>query len=62
MTSMFDPTLALTLLTHPFQVALTAATLGALVREGVRAWIEGQTHVIDRTTTTDINVNIRAAA
>jgi len=60
MMSMFDAPIAMTFLTHPFQVALIAVTLGALVRQGIRAWIEGQTHIVDGTTIADINV--RAAA
>jgi hypothetical protein len=58
--SIFDPTLALTLLTHPFQVVLVAVTLGALVREGVRAVAGYRAEVTDGTNTTVTDV--RAAA
>jgi hypothetical protein len=43
MISVFDPTLAptlaLALLTHPFQVALMALAVGAAVREGIRGLV-----------------------
>ncbi len=60
MMSIFDPTLALTLLTHPFQVSLMAVTVGALVRQGICAWIVGQTHAVDGTTIADTNVGAAA--
>jgi hypothetical protein len=60
MMSTFDPTLALTLLTHPFQVVLVAVTFGALVRHGIFAWTEGHPRVMNLTTIQD--VDFRAAA
>ncbi len=56
----FDPTFALTLLTHPFQVALMVVTLGALVRDGVRAVVRRQADVIEKRHVAVANV--RAAA
>jgi hypothetical protein len=47
--SIFDATLAVTLLTHPFQVALMVVTFGTLVRDGVRALVGYRAEVRDGT-------------
>jgi hypothetical protein len=60
MMSTFDPTIPLTLLTHPFQVALIVVTCGALLRHVVRAVIRHHSDVVEKTRVAVANVRTAA--
>jgi hypothetical protein len=60
MMSVFDPTLAVTLLTHPFQVALMVVTLGALVREGLRALVRNGKAVYGKAERFNVDMEVAA--